>query len=381
MATAAQGGWGRPDDAQRIDDLHPETFAIGAGRPHGPGAPLNTPMEPASSFQQGGGRGYARDAGTAGVIAFEELMSGLEGGTAIAYASGIAACAAVFAHVPDGGHVVLGEDVYLGVAALAADRAERHGWTVERLPVDDARWCERGDADLLWLESPSNPLLEVADLAAICAAPRSERTVVAVDNTFATPLLQRPLALGADVVVHSATKAIGGHSDLLLGVAVAREARWAERLHAERLLMGATPGTLECFLALRGARTLPLRLERASANAAELARRLAEHPAVSTVRHPGFGSMISFDLADAATAEAACAATRVITAATSLGGVESTMERRGRHHGQAHLPPGLIRFSVGCEHVEDLWDDLVAAIAQATGTRATGSGATGGASA
>jgi cystathionine gamma-synthase len=357
-------------DERRIAGLRPDTFAIGAGRPHGPGAPLNTPMEPASSFRQDGGRGYARGDGTAGVVAFEELMSGLEGGSAVAFASGIGACAAVFAHVPDGGHVVLGEDVYLGVAALVADRAERHGWTVERLPVDDPRWCERGEADLLWVETPSNPLLEVADLAAIAAAPRSARTTVAVDNTFATPLLQQPLALGADVVVHSATKAIGGHSDLLLGVAVARQEGWAERLRAERLHSGATPGTLECYLALRGARTMALRVERASANAAELARRLAEHPAVSRVRYPDFGSMVSFDLADADTAERACDAARIIGIATSLGGVESTMERRGRQPGQGHLPPGLIRFSVGCEHVDDLWDDLVRSFAVATGTDA-----------
>lgn len=352
--------------SRRIAGLRPATFAIGAGRPHGPGTPLNTPMEPSSSFRQGGERTYARSDGSAGVVAFEELMGGLEGGTAVAFASGIAACAAVFAHVPDGGHVVLGEDVYLGVAALAADRAARHGWTIERLPVDDPRWCERGEADLLWLETPSNPLLEVADLAAICGAPRSPSTTVAVDNTFATPLLQQPLALGADVVVHSATKAIGGHSDLLLGVAVAREQAWAERLRAERLHGGATPGTLECFLALRGARTLPLRLERASANAAELARRLASHPAVVQVRYPGFGSMVSFDLADADTAERACAAARVIGIATSLGGVESTMERRSRQPGQGHLPPGLIRFSVGCEDVDDLWEDLVQALAAAS---------------
>jgi cystathionine gamma-synthase len=361
------------DDRRRIAGLRPETFAVSAGRPHAPGAPLNPPMEPASSFRQGGERGYARGDGTAGVVAFEEVIGGLEGGEAVAFASGIGACAAVFAHVPDGGHVVLGEDLYLGVAALVATRAAQHGWRVERLSVDGPRWCERGEADLLWVETPSNPLLEVADLAAICAAPRSERTTVAVDNTFATPLLQRPLALGADVVVHSATKAIGGHSDLLLGVAVAREHAWTERLRDERLHTGATPGTLECFLALRGTRTLAIRLERASANAAELARRLAVHPAVPRVRYPGFGSMVSFDLADRDAADRACDAARLIGIATSLGGVETTMERRGRYPGQEHLPPGLIRLSVGCEHVDDLWDDL--AVALGAGADGAGSAA------
>jgi cystathionine gamma-synthase len=319
-------------------------------------------MEPASSYLQGGDRHYSRGDATDGWIAFETLIGGLEGGEAIVFASGIAACAAALDAMPDGGHLVLGEDCYLGVAALAAAGARDHGWRVERLPVDDPRWCERGDADVLWLESPSNPLLEVADLAAICASPRSPSTLVVVDNTFATPLLQRPLELGADVSVHSATKAIGGHSDLLLGVAVARDADIAARLRTSRALRGATPGTLECFLALRGVRTLPLRLERASANAAELAHRLGGHAAVQRVRYPGFGAMVSFEVTDDDTADRVCAATRTIHIATSLGGVESTMERRSIHPGQDHLPPGLLRMSVGCEHVDDLWDDLDAAL-------------------
>src|SRR5207302_8875101 len=172
----------------------------------------------------------------------------------------------------------------------------------------------------LWIESPSNPLLEVADLAAICAAPRRPGTRVVIDNTFATPLLQRPLALGADIVVHSATKLIGGHSDLLLGVAVTADAGELAALRAARSRNGATPGMLECFLALRGARTLPLRLRRAQTSAEQLAARLAEHPAVGRVRYPGFGTIVSFELSDAAAADRACGATRIIRHATSLGG-------------------------------------------------------------
>ena len=149
---------------------------------------------------------------------------------------------------------------------------------------------------MIWLESPSNPLLEVADVERICAAPRRDGARLVVDNTFATPLLQRPLELGADVAVHSATKFIGGHSDLLLGVAVARDAGVAERLRATRGLTGATPGALEAFLALRGVRTLPLRLRQASATAAELAERLGAHQAVARVRYPGFGAVVSFEL-------------------------------------------------------------------------------------
>jgi cystathionine gamma-synthase len=185
---------------------------------------------------------------------------------------------------------------------------------------------------------------------------------VVVDNTFATPLLQRPLELGADVVVHSATKLIGGHSDLLLGAAVTRDARALGELRTARSLNGATPGMLECFLALRGARTLPLRLRHGQASAQQLAARLAGHAAVTRVRYPGFGTIVSFELADGAAADRACQATRIVRHATSLGGVETCMERRSVHPGQEHIPPGLIRLSVGCEDLEDVWADLGAAL-------------------
>ena len=219
-------------------------------------------------------------------------------------------------------------------------RVAGHQWRVERLPATDPRWPQRAsEADLLWLESPSNPLLDVADLAAICGAPRGPRTRVVVDNTFATPLLQRPLELGADIVVHSATKLIGGHSDLLLGAAVTADAGELAQLRTARSLNGATPGMLECFLALRGARTLALRLRHAQASAEQLASRLAEHPAVDRVRYPGFGTIVSFELADAAAADRACRATRIIRHATSLGGVETCIERRSAHPGRSTSHP------------------------------------------
>lgn len=346
--------------------MSPETWAVVGGRPDGPGEPLNTPLVPASTFVLGAERMYSRNEATAGWEAFEALIGGLEGGSAVAFASGMAACAAVLGQLRSGAHLVLGEDCYQGVAGLAAAGARDHGWRVERLPVEDPHWVARAqEADLLWVESPSNPLLEVADVAGICAAPRRAGTRVVVDNTFATPLGQRPLAFGADVVVHSATKFIGGHSDLLLGVAVAADPAEVERLRGARGLAGATPGTLECFLALRGARTLPLRLRHASASAAALAERLAHHAAVTRVRYPGTGAVVSFELADTEAADRACAGARVIRHATSLGGVETTMERRGAHPGQDHIPPGLIRLSVGCEDVEDLWADLDAALISA----------------
>jgi len=348
----------------RRDDVKPETWAIVAGRPEPvPGAPLNTPVVAASTYVLGGPRIYSRNEATEGWESFEAMLGGLEGGEAVAFSSGMAACAAVLGQLPSGAHLVLGDDCYQGVAGIAEAGARNHGWRVERLPAADRRWLEKAsEADLLWLESPSNPLLDVADLAAICGAPRGPRTLVAVDNTFATPLLQRPIELGADIVVHSATKLIGGHSDLLLGAAVTADAGQLQRLRAARSLNGATPGMLECFLALRGSRTLALRLRQAQASAEQLAARLAEHRSVGRVRYPGFGTIVSYEMADSATADRVCRATRIIRYATSLGGVETCMERRSAQPGQEHIPAGLIRLSTGCEDAEDLWDDLDAAL-------------------
>ncbi|UTI66657.1 PLP-dependent transferase [Paraconexibacter antarcticus] len=345
-------------------DVSAATWAIVGGRPPAePGAPLNVPLVAASTFIQGAERIYSRNEATPGWEALEALVGGLEGGEAVAFASGMAACAAVLQQLPSGARLVLGDDCYQGVAGIAEAGARDHGWAVERLPVADPAWPDRAQtADLLWVESPSNPLLDVADVAAICAAPRRPGTRVVVDNTFATPLGQQPLTLGADLVVHSATKFIGGHSDLLLGLAVTADEEQLRLLRTARGLNGATPGTLECFLALRGARTLPLRLRQATATAQLLAGRLAAHAAVTRVRYPGFGAIVSFELADAPAADALCAATRIVRHATSLGGVETTMERRAAHPGQEHIPAGLIRMSVGCEDAEDLWADLAAAL-------------------
>jgi cystathionine gamma-synthase len=348
----------------RRDEVKPETWAIVAGRPAPePGATLNTPIVAASTFVLGSERIYSRNEATEGWESFEAMLGGLEGGEAVAFASGMAACAAVLGQLATGAHLVLVDDCYQGVAGIAEAGARDHQWRVERLPAADPRWLERAsEADLLWLESPTNPLLDVADLPGICAAPRRPGTLVVVDNTFATPLLQRPLELGADIVVHSATKLIGGHSDLLLGAAVTADAGVLGQLRAARSLNGATPGMLECFLALRGSRTLALRVRHAQASAQELAARLADHPAVARVRYPGFGTIVSFELADAVAADRVCGATRIIRHATSLGGVETCMERRSAHPGQEHIPPGLIRLSVGCEDLEDLWVDLGAAL-------------------
>ena len=349
------------------DDVKPETWVVVAGRPEPvPGAPLNTPVIAASTYVLGSERIYSRNEGTEGWQAFEVMLGGLEGGEAVAFSSGMAACAAVLGELPTSAHLVLVDDCYQGVAAIAEAGARTHRWRVERLSATDPLWLQRAsEADLLWIESPSNPLLEVADLAAICAAPRRAGTRVVVDNTFATPLLQRPLELGADLVVHSATKLIGGHSDLLLGAVVTGDPGELVQLREIRGRNGATPGMLECFLALRGARTLPLRLRQAQSSAQQLAARLEGQPTVIRVRYPGFGTIVSFELKDAAAADRACRATRIIRHATSLGGIETSMERRSAHPGQQHIPPGLIRLSVGCEDLGDLWNDLDAALSTA----------------
>ena len=361
-----------------------ESWLVSAGRPAEPGSPLNVPLVPASNFIIGSGRAYSRDDGTPTWEALEEVVGGLESGRAVAFASGMAAIASVFDQLPTGAVVALPDDCYQGVAGLAAAGAERGRWTVRRIPVEDtAAWIGAcGDADLIWLESPSNPLLTVADLEAICAAPRKPGAIVAVDNTFATPLNQRPLDFGATVSLQSATKFIGGHSDLLAGVATTRDDELWHALRRSRELAGATPGTLEAYLAVRGARTLAIRLERGQRTAALLAERLDGHPGVSLVRYPGipshpthavakrvltgFGTIISFDvLGGADAADAVCGNVGLVRHATSLGGVESTMERRAAIAGQEHLPPSLLRLSVGIEDAEDLWADLDAAIRSA----------------
>lgn len=358
-----------------------ESWLVSAGRGSEPGAPLNVPLVPASNFIIGGGREYSRDDGTPTWEALEAIVGGLESGTAVAFASGMAAIAAVFDQLAAGAVVVLPDDCYQGVAGLAAAGADRRRWSVHRLAVDDtAGWVRAcGIADLIWLESPSNPLLTVADLETICAAPRKQGAIVAVDNTFATPLNQQPLAFGATVSLQSATKFIGGHSDLLAGVATTGDEALWHSLRKTRELTGATPGTLEAFLAVRGARTLALRLERAQQTAMVLAERLSIHPLVARVRYPGlpshpthavatrvlkgFGTIISFDVRGGAEfADAVCRRIRLIRHATSLGAVESTMERRAAIPGQDHLPPSLLRLSVGIEHAADLWADLDSAL-------------------
>jgi len=361
---------------------HPDSLVVALGRPHGAGSPVNVPLTLTSTYRVGGELGYARD-GNEGWAALEEALGTLEGGGAVAFASGMAAAAAVLETLGPRALVVVSKVTYHGVRVLLEQRAA--GGRLRVLAVDALDVAAAGaacaGAELLWLETPMNPLLEIADIAALSAVAHERGAAVIVDSTFATPLRQRPLDLGADLVLHSATKFIGGHSDLLLGVVATRDRDRLEALRGRRQIDGSTPGALEAFLALRGLRTLAVRLDRAEATAAELAARLAAHPAVTRVRYPGlpgdgghalastqmsgFGAVMAFEtVGDAATAERVCARVELITHATSLGGVETLLERRARYPGDAAAgtPPTLIRLSVGIEHVEDLWSDLSRAL-------------------
>jgi cystathionine gamma-synthase len=360
-----------------MHDRNRATWVVASGRTRIPGEPLNVSPEFASNYYLPTDRVYSRSDGTSTSIALEDVLGGLDGGRALVFSSGMAAAAAVLHRVPVDGHVVVPSDPYHGVEGLVDEGVEQGRWTVTRLdPADTEGWVDAArTADLLWLETPSNPLIAVSDLPTICGASRKAGAIVAVDSTFATPLNQQPLDYGADVVMHSATKFMGGHSDLLAGVLVTRDDALWEEFHRRRLLYGGTIGAMEAFMTLRGVRTLSLRMERAQDNARELAHRLEAHPEVGLVRYPGleshpthrvaasfmkdFGALISFDpTGPGERASDVCAAVTLINHATSLGGVESTMERRAVIPGQERIPSSLIRMSVGCEDVEDIWEDL-----------------------
>ena len=344
----------------------PATVAVKAGRPPAePDQPLNVPVTMASTYVAGGDLEYGRYAnGT--WTAFEDALGALEGGRCLAFGSGLAAVATVLDLVGTDGVVVAPRHAYNGTVMQLAELEARGRLTTRLVDVTDqdalVKACD--DAALVMLESPTNPALEVIDLEAVIAAAHEAGAYVVVDNTFATPLLQRPLEAGADLVLHSATKFIAGHSDVLMGALVTRSDELFTVLKQRRDLIGNAPGPFEAWLALRGLRTLHVRLERAQANAAELVRRLDGHPAIREVRYPGFGAIVSIVLAQGGlAADLVTRSTRLWVHATSLGGVESTFERRRRWKSEpATIPDGLVRLSVGIEDVEDLWADLVAAL-------------------
>jgi len=344
----------------------PATIAVTSGRPaHEPDSPLNEPLTMASTYVAGGDVEYGRY-GNPTWAAFETALGDLEGGRCLAFASGLAAVSTILDLVGHGAKVVAPRHAYLGTIGQIADLEARGRITAELVDITDTDAVVKAcaDAALVWLESPTNPALEVAEIAPIVTAAHEAGAYVVVDNTFATPLLQQPLSLDADLVVHSATKFIAGHSDVLLGAVVTQDDQLHDVLKKRRDMIGATPGTFETWLALRGLRTLHVRLERAQANAQELVRRLGEHPAVGEVRYPGFGAIISVVLAEGAmAADLLTRKTTLWVHATSLGGVESTFERRRRWKTEpATIPDGLVRMSVGIEDVDDLWDDLASAL-------------------
>ena len=365
---------------------HRETVCVEAGGHRTAGEPVSPAVHLSTTYHHGGDYEYIREASPT-IEAFERVLGSLEGGHAVAFSSGMAASAAVLDGLACGARVLAPTVGYKGVRNLLAERASLGALEVSHVDQTDteATVAAIGDAELVWAETPNNPLVGISDLAAIADAAHARGARLAVDATLATPLLQRSLELGADFVVHSATKYLAGHSDSLLGVVVTADEAGARTLAERRAMTGAVPGPFEVFLGLRGIRTLALRVERSQENAGELARRLAEHPAVLRVRYPGleedpghelaagqmsgFGGMLGFEVAAGAeAAEAVCAGVTRIANATSLGGVESLIERRGRYpEEQGSVPANLIRFSVGCEHVDDLWADLEQALDAAAG--------------
>ena len=342
--------------------IHPETSAITAGRPEAaPDASLNPPIVLSSTFHAGGPVGYGRY-GNESWSALEAAIGELEGGATLSFSSGMAAINTVFSILPIGAPVVASNQGYSGTVGLlnqmnASGRLEVR--FVEITNTDEVIAAMKGAA-LVWLESPTNPCLDVADLPALIAAAKKLGIGVAVDNTFATPLIQQPLSMGADIVMHSVTKFLAGHSDVVLGSLSTNDQALYKRLEEARRFNGSIPGPFEAWLAVRGIRSFPVRFRAAESNAKELVQRLSTHPKVTKVRYPGFGAVVSFEVdGTAEQAEKVCESSQLITHATSLGGIESLWERRRRWALESpSVPEQLIRLSVGCEHVDDLWADI-----------------------
>lgn len=358
--------------------LATESKVVAAGRPKKePDGAINPPIALNSTFHEGGPVGYGRY-GNETWSALEEAISTLEGGKSLLFSSGMAAISTVFSLLPEGSVIVAANSGYQGTTTLLKKLHQS-----EKLKVRFVNLANTAEtlaaipgAQMLYLESPINPLLEVIDLPKIIAAGKEAGCGVAVDNTLATPLLQNPLALGADIVIHSVTKYLSGHSDLILGSLSTNDTALYNRLEQSRRYGGAIAGPFESWVALRGIRTFALRMQRSQENALELAKRLSSDARVVKVRYPGlpndpyhqlaksfmrgFGAMISFDVKGSVEQiDLMCNSSRLITNATSLGGVESIWERRRRWATESTLvPENLVRFSVGIENVDDLWADI-----------------------
>ncbi|MHC6228408.1 trans-sulfuration enzyme family protein [Arthrobacter sp. MMS24-T111] len=381
--------------------LSPETVVVAAGRPpRERDQPVNPPITLSSTyFGTGplgdGDRGYGRYSNPTW-DPFEEALGQLEGSAlpGLLYASGLAAVSSALSLIPAGGVLVMPDHSYSGSLVMASELAQKGFIELRTVDIADtdavkAALAPTGPAAraaaMLWLESPTNPMLGIADMAAVAEAAHAAGAIVVTDNTFSTPLVQQPIRLGSDVVLHSVTKYLAGHSDVVLGALVTSNPDIRSALLHHRIIHGAIAGPFEAWLALRGLRTLALRVERSQSSAMLLAERLSAHPAIESVRFPGlpsdpghvrakaqmkgFGSIICIQVAAAAGLGGADAANKVVEAlalwlpATSLGGVESLIERRRRHAAEpASVPDNLVRLSVGVENVEDLWADLKQAL-------------------
>ncbi len=313
---------------------------------------------------------------------FERALGDLEGGHTVVFSSGLAAVTAVLGVVlqPDGKRnvVVMPSDGYYGARALAEGFFGSRGIEVRKAPTaGDAQGKLLDGATLLWIETPTNPGLDVCDIRALAEEAHAKGALVIVDNSSSTALGQRPLELGADLVVSSDSKSLTGHSDLILGHVTTKEEGWAKKMQEFRSQQGAVPGPLEVWLAHRSIATLDLRLERQCATALEVAKALKGRREVKYVRYPGlaedpshqvaakqmirYGQIVSFVLADATAADRFLNSCKLVVTATSFGGVHTTAERRSRWGGDA-VAPGFIRFSTGCEDTADIVDDVLQAL-------------------
>ncbi len=372
-----------------------ETKAIHAGQDPEPAyGAVNVPIYQTSTFAQpavGEHRGYdyART-GNPTRTALESALAALEGGSgALCFASGMAAESTVFYTLKPGDHVVLGDDVYGGtyrlVSKVLAPAMGLEFDVVDTTDLEAVKKSVREETRVVWIETPTNPLLRIIDIAAVAQIAHEAGATCVVDNTFASPYLQQPIALGADLVVHSATKYLGGHSDVVGGALVTTDPEVHERLKFLQNAAGAVPGPLDCFLVLRGLKTLAVRMEAHCRNADLVARFLEAHPRVTAVHYPGlprdpghalakrqmtdFGGMVSFETETEQEALDLCRKTKLFFLAESLGGVESLIEHPGRmtHASVAgsplEVPATLVRLSVGIEHPDDLLEDLEQALA------------------
>ena len=319
-------------------------------------------------------------------IALEKGLAALEGASrGFAFGSGLAAVNAVFQCLKSGDHILMPEVGYYDSYKLAEEILGPWGLEVSQVDMTDLAKVEKAiqkNTQLIWAETPANPMLSITDIKGLASIAQKHKLKLGVDNTLGTPVLQNPIALGADIVMHATTKYIGGHSDIMGGAVLLKEDdEWAKRIERVQILMGATPNPLDCYLLARGLKTLPLRMREHSANALELAKRLEKHPKVEKVHYPGleshpqhalakaqmpqgFSGMIALQVKTGETGTREMAGKlQIFQQATSLGGVESLVEHRKSIEGPQSTTPGnLLRFSIGLEHVDDLWADLEQAL-------------------